>query len=289
VENEFFKLLALNAGKVEETFYQLMSRIQKGIIDSGFNDGTTLVSCFIDKDKKIYTATIGDSEARLFRKIAGVWKAIPLSRVVDWSTPMEAERAARALRRPSIAEEWPKSNDPKDLYYTITDSEGDEEGVNVSRSLGDTRFAGRAGEPAVISEPLVSTLPGGRKLKAGDRLIIACDGLWDYSNSEGIIQKIQEHNKMKDLNHALREGAISAMKSSNDNVTIIAVKVLSKLQAEECVTPRKPRPPSLTIKSSNKKKCEDLLSPKKISPSANKIPFGKKKKDTSGEERKGNR
>lgn len=172
--------------------------------------GSTAVICFIDKNtNEIFTATLGDSEANIYRKINGKLKSIPLSCIRDWSSPKDAKRAANALNNPKIAEIWPKEKNPKRLRFPYP------YGVNVSRAIGDVRFS-----PAVIHKPKITRY----QVQEGDTLILACDGLKDYVLEEEIISLLEKEQNKGKIAQKLIQFALYE-KNSFDNVTIVIIKV----------------------------------------------------------------
>lgn len=176
--------------------------------------GCTALICFIDPAGVVYTATIGDSLAKLYHKdLIGNYKSHPLSCVRDWSHPTEAKRAAQALNNPLIATQWPSRINSKHLRFPAPHY-----GVNVSRSLGDQMFSQMNGHPGVISKPKITV----NLIEKGDFLILGCDGLWDFV-SEMEMVKLINAVPCQSLAAHLVEYALDTC-NSNDNVTVMALK-----------------------------------------------------------------
>ena len=212
IQNNFSRFLKSNQGNVRKTL-KSVTRITQSKIEkrTEFNHiGSTAVICFIDKKThKIYTATIGDSEANIYRKINGQFKSIPLSCVRDWTDAKEIKRASVHMKKPEIEQEWPLSKEPKRLQFS--NSTG---AINVSRSFGDVRY-----QPGVISKAKLSI----HQAEPGDILVLACDGFKDYVTEDETIQilgRSSSGNPAKDLTmYALND------KKSGDNVTVGVVRM----------------------------------------------------------------
>lgn len=213
IQNRFFDSLIKNHGNVRQTFEFLFNEIQQDIVHNSHWDpvGSTAVICYIDKRTHlIYTATLGDSEANIYRTIDQQVKSISLSCVRDWSSTRDALRAAIANNDPQIAEDWPKEKFPKFLRHG---------NLNVSRAFGDVDLAGTMEKPGVIHKPKITI----NQLNKGDTLILACDGLKDYASEKEIITFLGKQtttDQVKDL-----ANWVITKKFSSDNVTIVAVNV----------------------------------------------------------------
>ena len=218
-QNRFPKVLDALKGNVHQTFEALLHEIHTEIsTNSQWNSqGSTAVISFIDKEThQIYTATLGDSEANIYRKFpkSGI-KSIPLSPIKDWSCEKEMNRLFKARNLSSLARENLLKRDPKDIRSRI------HHGVNVSRALGDLNETGTAEKPIVIHKPKITV----NILKPGDTLIIACDGLRDFVSESEIANIVQfSSGTDKELATELVDFAINN-KSSTDNVSVIALRV----------------------------------------------------------------
>lgn len=215
-QERFFAILKQTNRNVHQTFEILIDEIHKEIVrkPEWNNIGTTVVISFIDKQThQIYTATLGDSEANIYRSINEQLKSIPLSCVRDWSSKSDARRASVALEDPKIAIDWPNSLNPKYLRYPSPYY-----GINVSRSIGDVSLTGTVEKPGVIHKPKITV----SQLKLGDILILGCDGLKDYVSENEIISVLKE-NKTDQANKLVRY-AIDK-RNSRDNVTVLVVSI----------------------------------------------------------------
>lgn len=200
---------------VHRAFEQTINEIQKSIAKKRelHSQGSTAVVCYIDKKRGlIYTATLGDSEANIYREIDGQRKSIPLSCVRDWSSKKDARRIAVALSDPSIAEKWPTHSKPKHLRYPAII------GVNLSRCFGDVGHRQRSIHPTIIHKPKITV----QKYFSGDIIMLACDGLKDYVSEDEIVQQIKETRSYK---HLASNVVKHAVKTSKDNVSVIAIRV----------------------------------------------------------------
>lgn len=224
LRNEFFDELVANDENVYNTFHCLVNRIHKGAIRSRFHSGNTFTALYINKDAQPFIANVGDANTKLCRKISGVWHTIPFGRVVDWSDPEEAKRYAEISRDPFIAIDFARITDGKKLRYL---------GANVSRSLGDVDRCGPKGLPAIIHKVEVSTIP--IRMQPGDRMISACDGLWDHLDGKEFDALLETHRSMKTLVPALVEKAVANMnklsrerqETIGDNVTVVGLEAVT--------------------------------------------------------------
>ncbi len=203
-------------GDIHAAFIQAINDTQVEIAQhrEWDNQGSTAVLCFIDKQfHKIYTATLGDSEANIYRKINGKLKSIPLSCVRDWTSKKDSQRRLAAIKK------WPEalksyqpliSNFPKELRFFS---------LNVSRALGDVGRAGTAETPAVVHKPKITI----QQMQPGDVLILACDGLKDFADENEIVEQIQKES-VKKLADQIVDFALDEA-FSRDNVTVVAIQV----------------------------------------------------------------
>jgi serine/threonine protein phosphatase PrpC len=216
-QENFLTVFTETKQDIHQAFYLLIDRMQKEITARQDWDfiGSTLVLSFIDKKgHKIYTATVGDSEANIYRNIRDRIKSIPLSCVRDWSCPKEASRAAEALNKPEIAAAWIGALEPKRLRYPNPYF-----GINLSRSMGDVALTGTKEKPAVIHKPKITTAV----LQPGDILALACDGLKDYVTEAEIIEVIQKSSKASMAKELVDFALLS--RGSEDNVTVLVVYI----------------------------------------------------------------
>lgn len=217
-QERFESALSKAKGNVHEAFETLFSQIQTEIANfiPLWDMGSTALITFIDKSNTIYTATLGDSEAYIYRNIDGQMKSIPLSCVRNWSSRKDAARAAKVLNNSSIADSWPKAKDSKLLRFPSNFTNN----VNVSRAFGDIRTGYISVGPGMSHKPKISM----NKLHKNDILILACDGLFDYVLQQKLVKEIAMN---KDTSPNLAEHLVNyAIKSSLDNVTVLAIKAL---------------------------------------------------------------
>jgi serine/threonine protein phosphatase PrpC len=245
-QKRFSQALEKANGNVHQAFEVLIHEIHLEVMlnDGWAGIGTTAVICFIDKTTNlIYTATLGDSEANIYRTIDGSLNSIPLSCVRDWSSKKDALRAAIAMDRPQYAEEWPKATNSKMLRYekvAFYDKDGRPKystRLNVARAIGDRNSRGTKEKPAVIDKPKITI----NMLLPGDILTLVCDGVKDFASELDIVKQIyrKEHasgflgsiidslQRCKkgpvDLAHRLLDFALND-KKSQDNVTVMTIK-----------------------------------------------------------------
>jgi serine/threonine protein phosphatase PrpC len=247
LQEGFSKALRDAHGNVHQAFEAIIDDIHQQVLQNpGWNSiGSTAVLCFIDKATNlIYTATLGDSEANIYRTINGKLKSIPLSCVRDWMSKKDETRAVRALHVPERIDYFLAQTSPKYRRYPMP------YGINVSRAIGDKHATGTQENPAVIHKPKITV----DQLQPGDLLILACDGLKDYVPEQQIVQQISDYTSVPnnnqnpasadffqsifqyvaalfqkqeapaDLAHRLVKFALD-VRGSEDNVTTLAIQV----------------------------------------------------------------
>jgi serine/threonine protein phosphatase PrpC len=213
--NRFSQQLIRSEGNVHHALETLLYQIHEEA--SGKHDwmliGSTALVCFFDpRSHIVYTATIGDSEAHIYRSLEGKTQSIPLSCVRNWSFEHEARRVAIALKKPAIAKIWPHAKRPKTLRYPLG------YGLNVSRAIGDS-FAREMSNPsAIIAKPKISI----HILNPQDVVVLTCDGVKDFVEDSEIIALVDEDKKL--LAQKITSYAINK-KNSTDNVTVVVIDV----------------------------------------------------------------
>jgi serine/threonine protein phosphatase PrpC len=199
----FSEILRENSENVHRAFEISIQKVHQEVAEKpDWNKkGSTAVLSFIDKKNRIYTATLGDSEAFIYRKNSkGELKSIPLSCVRDFASQKDAKRVTKSGYLRGFGHKKPR------FYYK-------DERINVSRSIGDCSFDGGVVHKAKIAM---------NQLKKGDILILACDGLRDFVTEEQIIKKISETPVVEQLAAKLVE---HALETSTDNVSVVVVAV----------------------------------------------------------------
>lgn len=230
----FFQFLEENQGSIRNTFHKAIDQIQKEVIENPKWDtqGTTAVISFLDpKTHFIYTATVGDSEANIYRKaVEGEdLKSIPLSCVRAWNHEREATRAANirfntcneSTARTAFIQRFTTSPESsKTLRFPLT------WGINMSRAIGDQDcntflFSDTPDltiPPAISHKPKITV----QKMIPGDILILASDGLKDYVTELEIINILSNVDQEETLAHQL----VSKTKQKHDdNVTVLAIQI----------------------------------------------------------------
>jgi serine/threonine protein phosphatase PrpC len=224
-QDKFTETLAKQKGNVRETFVKLINEIHEEVIKDRALDGmgSTAVVCYIDKRTHlIYTATLADSEANIYRAIeSSDLKSIPLSCVRDWSCKKEALRASISMGVPEIATEWPLAQNPKQLRYSLMDSVEFKQ-INVSRAIGDFDVVGTPEKPGLIHKPKITV----NRVERGDILVLACDGLKDFVTEWQLISKLKEEVEDITMAEYLARTAVSKMFGRHgDNVTVVVINV----------------------------------------------------------------
>lgn len=201
-------------GNVHHAFENLISEIHEEVIKKRAWDttGTTAAISFIDKKNTIYTATVADTEANIYRMIDGEMKSISLSCEKNWSKKSEAARAEKFMGRAGLATEWMRANDTKQLRV---------HGVNISRSIGDQHALGTRAKPGVIAKPKITV----QKLLPGDIIVHACDGFKDYVSEKNAVEQIQAVKTRSSSEMAEHLVDYALRKDSKDNVSVSVIKV----------------------------------------------------------------
>ncbi len=203
------KLRELN-GNVHSAFSALIDQIHAEVKEKPeWNPmGSTAVICFLI-GSLVYTATLGDSEARNYRGDA----VIPLSCVRNWASKNDTVRAVNAYissgeyAKAIAAGAWPKSPKPKQIRYPYVSA-----GLNVSRAIGDVAI-----EDATSRKPKITV----QRLYPGDFVVIACDGLWDVAQDYGV-SEIVRNNRINPAEEIARYAITSG---STDNVTVVVLRI----------------------------------------------------------------
>ncbi len=220
IQELFSSALKMLNGDVFQTFETVIHAIHEEVSEKGeWNcTGCTAVICFIEKKTRlIFTATLGDSEANIYRRMNDSLQSIPLSCVRDWKSTKDAQRAASAIEEPEIALRWPKAPNPKALRFP------NEFGLNISRSIGDADLCGTREKPGVIHKPKISMT----QLQFGDIIILASDGLKDYVSESEIIIKLKEAPLDQNPAQFLLDYSIK-QKQSRDNVSILVIRAATQ-------------------------------------------------------------
>lgn len=202
--------------------------------------GSTLVATYVTPLGTVYTATVGDSEAAIYRKIKETTQAIALSPFYKWTSPEELQRAAIAMGDKKTLDELPKWNKKWQRVW----------GLNVSRAVGDqinmdTLFDPqpqkinvrdkRTGVQREITYRPLSSMPTitVQQAQPGDVILVCCDGVTNYANPSEIAAQIERAAQDETVLLATRLAEyVVKEKKGQDHVTVVALKVLNKVNNE---------------------------------------------------------
>jgi protein phosphatase 1L len=164
-----------------------------------FDDGSTAVVAYIDKDNTLHCAWAGDSRAVL--ECDG--KA---SFFTDDHKPSRADEKERIEKAGG-----------KLYWHGVWRVNG----LAVSRSIGDRKIKSKAGQ--VIATPEYAHI----QLNSDNHfLIIASDGLWDVVGAQEAVaivkEELADQNSVGDVAQILQSEAIAS--GSSDNITVCVVK-----------------------------------------------------------------
>ena len=184
--------------------------------------GSVCISVFYQKKfpKKFYISNLGDSRAIIIKqKEESSWSYEQLSRDHKLSEIDEAERIIK------YGGEIQKIQNTDDVYegpLRLFKKNEEGPGLAMSRSFGDSEGQ----SIGIIAEPEVKEY----LIKKEDKvLIIASDGLWEYTTNEDVVNVIKNCWEKKDanvINNELYKIAIENWKKENcniDDITIICV------------------------------------------------------------------
>lgn len=215
-------------GDAAKAFEVAFGKIQKEIVEKkvGVNEsaGSTAVISYIDKKTNVMTtATLGDCEAHVYRKVDGQLKSFPQSTIRDWASAKDAARAAKYSDDPKKAYNYDSSGwvghpNPKKLRVA---------GLNVSRAFGDTYAAGTKTNPGIIQKPKICAI----QLQEDDIVVHRCDGLTDFVDETEIVKVIGENqNSMQSIVETLVQSSVEKQDRNvaTDNVTVSAIRVRAK-------------------------------------------------------------
>ena len=186
--------------------------------------GTTCISLLFPKKfpKKIYTSNLGDSRALIIHqenKENATWSFVQLSRDHKLSEMDEAERIIKyGGEIQKIQNENGEYEGPLRLFKKNEEGPG----LAMSRCFGDSEGQ----SIGIIAEPEVKEYLIKKEDKA---LIIATDGLWEYTKNEDVVDIVKncwDKNDANTIVNELYKKAIDNWKKENcnvDDITIICV------------------------------------------------------------------
>ena len=216
-KENFSNILAQNPNNIRSAFQTMIGQIHQKTIDDKLDGGSTACICLIDKTNIIYTATLADTEAKVYRKIENKIYEIPLSCIRNWKYPKEAKRAAEATNMPEYAEEWPKAKDAKTLRFPNPAF-----GLNVSRTIGDNYVKTDDNKTALIQKAKITAF----QLRPGDRVLFATDGYFDFVKNQTTNEVIAPSFVDANVNFAETACQLALSKQSaknGDNVTVVGL------------------------------------------------------------------
>lgn len=218
-------------------FKSTFKEIQKEIIKEGIGkikatiqgaavekcQGCTAVVSYIDKTTGlIYTGVLGDAEAAIYRKDAsGKIKAIPLTRIIDWTDPEEFDRAQKNYE--SNPGPWgadsPKKWEENDLGPK---NRHPKNGPDSSRALGDTPC------DALSQEPLITVRP----FLPGDKVALSCDGIGNYLSLAKRAELAGNYSGEILAKQFCRVAKANMNERNSDNMTVIIIEAQAKPKAK---------------------------------------------------------
>lgn len=177
----------IKSNRCAGNFYeQLFSHVQKYMAKEFTRCGTT--ACIVSFASGVLTvANLGDTRCVLCRQT-------PLRMSVDHRVSMPEEKKYIEERGGQV------------VNGRIRNA------LAVSRALGDGMFSEYLNtEPSYMEEKLIP----------GDRVVIACDGVWDYLSDEDVSKIVREADSPLKAAKLVRDEAYNA--NSHDNLTVIVI------------------------------------------------------------------
>lgn len=216
---DFLPTLEKKPDDIRQVFIDLCAKAQSEIKDP--SGGTcALVVYFHSVSNRFYTATLGDSEMRIYRKVGDEIYSIPASLVRDWSSKKDEERFLAVVDHKQIQDIWLSLKNPKFRRFPPAIPNISLGGINTARSLGDLRMQWQ-GKSAVSRKPKVSMCQAANEEGVEERVVFACDGLWDFVDERQLIDTVlKPHWNDPELVNRIVDYAIHTAKSQ-DNVTVM--------------------------------------------------------------------
>lgn len=192
--------------------------------DEWNKQGSTAGINYYDKQKGlIYTATLGDSEAVLYRQIDEVWTAIPLSCIRNWESEKDRQRAEAAIK--GTIEVWGNLKGKHLRYPPAINRFAYCARLNVSRSFGDLDI-NKLKENKLINPVSSKFKMTVQKVLPGDVIVAGSDGLWDVVGNGDIIKEIG--NSARQLSAAALS-SLALEKGSKDNISVVTLQIIPKM------------------------------------------------------------
>jgi serine/threonine protein phosphatase PrpC len=215
IENDLPRLINERNFNTAEAFKEWCSAMQAKMPD--VRAGTTAAIAFLEKiNLRLHVATIGDSEVVVFRHNGNYIEAIPLSVIINWSSPACVEKV-RKLLPPEEFAEWEKLPAKHRRWPPIR-------GVNIANTLGDKTML-HEGQEALTHRPECSLF----QLEEGDLVVIGCDGVFDFAKLEELASLITHDWDTANFDFA---GLITDFalrnKRSTDNVSAVTCKIVPR-------------------------------------------------------------
>ncbi len=209
------------SGNVHRAFETVIHQIHEEVANnSGWDHiGTTAVVCYIDTaTHQIFTATLGDSEANIYRKdTQGNVVSIPLSCIRDWLSEKDLNRLYEVYGHDVVDARIEKVGGQAKLLRSHLAW-----GVNIARAIGDVANTGDEKNPLVIHKPKITV----NQLQLGDTLVLACDGLKDFVSEEKIVHIFEQQTEQTPVAHQLVTAAQAEMNlKANDNTTVVVIHI----------------------------------------------------------------
>lgn len=222
-------------GDIRQVFIDLIARAQNEVPVT--HAGTTaLVAYFHHATNQLYTATLGDSELKVYRKVDDVVHSIPVSVIRHWGIEKEEARFLSVVTDEGKKERWLKEKNPEQRRFPPEANAG----LNVSRSIGEkSQLMFVNGKSAISRKPKVSMC----QLLADDRVVLACDGLWHFVGADkrvteqDFVEKvIKPHWNDPELSERIVTYALNTAMST-DNVTAMVATVRTEEPKPLAATP----------------------------------------------------
>lgn len=177
---------------------------------SSAHTGATCSVCVVrveNNEKVLYTANIGDTQAFLFEKTSIGLTSTELTENHRSDKPIEMARVKSA-----------------GSYVSLNRIEGK---LEVFRGFGDFSFKtkGFIAEPTISRRVLCSAIVAAAAEKETARIILACDGLWDFATPTAIHNVVDKYFDSTNTT-ACELKSLAKRSRSTDNITVMAVSIM---------------------------------------------------------------
>ncbi len=200
----------LNGYAPTEAISYAVIYLDKYIKGLEIKNGGTCASMALIIEDIAYVANVGDCRTILINQVNQEQSIIPLSRDHTCEDPAEYARVIKAGG--NIVE----CNTGKKVVKVIKPGR-----LPFTRVIGDHNFKQYAQAAGLIADPEIQE----RQLVAGDMIIIASDGLWDFVSNEQAAQIVQQAKNAQIAAELLKQEVLfTATREDVDDIAVIVIR-----------------------------------------------------------------